>query len=154
MIELTADGVAGAADWLRGIVQRSRDVSPVTSVLGSTLVDDMRRHIETAGQSAGQSWAPLAGMTQAIRDHYGHGPKPLIRSGELLESIEQLGATSTTVEVGSRHPAAGVVDGGGPATDPHGRSVDIPARPFALASGQALDALERALGDHLVGVSS
>lgn len=140
-------------DLRRGLQEdreRWGDLRGALERLGQALLERQRENVETAGATARQSWPELAPKTRAIRAHYGHGRRPLVRRGDLLASLAYRVEGDTAVS-GSPLPYADVLDAGGRVP---GSSRTVPAFPFLAPTETDHDAyLELAL-DHLAGEAS
>lgn len=140
-IEITVDGADRAQEML-GRVAASLDqpVRPLLETLGAEMQTAFQKHIQNAEGPDGP-WPKLKIATVIIREHYGHGGEGprLIRGGDLLHSLQVLGLTDSYVESGTRLSYARVVQDGGTATDPSGRSHEVQAFPFVYFSNQEVD---------------
>ncbi len=133
-VKLAVTGADGLARGLREVATAvDRPARPLLAAIGEDMGSVFQDFIRTGGARLPQPWPELHPVTVKIREHYGHGgrsPK-MIRGGQLLHSIRVLSITDQSVEVGTVHYSARVLQDGGTWTDPEtGVQRQVQAFPF------------------------
>lgn len=151
----TVTGADGLASELREIDQRvDRPARPLLAAIGEDMAGVFQEFIRTGGARLPRPWPELHPVTRKIREHYGHGaagPK-LIRGGQLLHSIRALSLTDDSVEVGTVHYSARVLQDGGEWTDPKtGAKRQVQAFPFVEILDQDLNDWTELISDWFFG---
>jgi phage gpG-like protein len=93
---------------------------------------------------------PLRAETLAIRRFYGHTGPPLVRSGELVDSIRGLELGDSHLDVGTDTSFAALLQGGGEVTDKRGRKHTVQAFPFVVVDDALLDESMLAIEEHFL----
>ena len=112
MIRIRVQGAQETAGFLRRRRERLRR-SPRSALgkISPRMEEAMRRNVHSQGEPIGASWPALDPATIRDRARKGFPPgPPLIRSGDLVSSIQTLTLDDFRIAVGSDHVAAGVLD--------------------------------------------
>jgi phage gpG-like protein len=163
-LTLTITGAAEAAALLTAAADRLEQTTrPLLEALAAALQTYLQAHIQSETGPEGP-WPALAPATQHIRQYYGYPPDSpkLLRSGDLLHSITTLSLADAAdafgageVTVGTRLPAARILQDGGTLTDPRtGRARTVQPFPFAYVTETELAALVDLLTAYFFGDSS
>jgi phage virion morphogenesis protein len=144
---------------LANLTARMNDLTPAMRPISQLLLDSIEEAFRLeADPVTGAAWAPLSPHTIAAREKTGNWPgKILQRLGHLAGSMSassgaDFAAAGTNVvyaithQVGAAKGAFGATKKGQPI--PFG---DIPARPFAGASPEAVESILDVLQRHLMG---
>lgn len=123
----------------------AQPLRPLFETIGEEWVSHIKENFRNQGDSAGH-WAALSPTTQKRRRKLGYGPSApiLIRTSDLLQSIQTLDMQDASMSVGTLHESAALLHFGGQ-TSSHSAvpDRDVPARPFVSLSEEAIaDTLE------------
>jgi phage virion morphogenesis protein len=134
-IEVDNARVLAALDRL---ARAGRNPAPALKSIGEQLIESTRKRIERGGPGpAGERWAPNSPVTMALAKARGRkkfGPRPLIDSGILMDTIAKA-VSGNTLVVGSNRfaedwPHGAAVFQFGSHRAGRGHKVTIPPRPF------------------------
>ncbi len=158
-VRVSLEGATEAAQAFREIHARlDRSPAPLMAGLGQAMVSIFQENIRTEGArlaDRGITWPTLHPATQKIREHYGHGasgPRLIRSKGDLLRSLNVLDVGESFVEAGSRLPHARVLHLGGTWVDPKtGKTRQVQAFPYVIASKQDIDDLMETISDYYLG---
>ena len=118
---------------------------PLFETISEEWVSNFKEHFRSQSDSAG-AWAGLSATTQKRRRKLGYGPTSpiLLRTSDLLNSLQALEVTDTSMSVGTRHESAELLHFGGSTGSTSAiPDRDVPARPFVSLSEEAIsDTLE------------
>lgn len=118
---------------------------PLFETIGEEWVSHFKENFRNQGDSEG-AWAALSPTTQKRRKKLGYNPTApiLIRTSDLINSLQTLDMQETLMSVGTRHASAALLHFGGD-TSSHSAVPNrpVPARPFVSLSEEAIaDTLE------------
>lgn len=138
-VSLQIHGADELARQLAGLGERlAKPAAPLLQAAAAMMQTWFQGHIR-AEEGPDGAWPQHHPATKHIRRWYGHADGPrLVRSGDLLQSIQTLSQTEDAVEVGTRTAFAGVVQDGGTVTDEHGRTRMVQAFPFVYLTEQEI----------------
>lgn len=150
-VRITVAGVEHAVGSLRAAGESiDQPKGPLLEVLAAELQTAFQGNIQEAKGPDGP-WPDLRRQTVAIRKHYGHGSGPrLVRSGDLLQSITTLAQGDDFVEVGTRNPAAAILQTGGTVSDQAGTR-DVQAFPFIWLGDQRVQDFAEMIREYYFG---
>jgi phage gpG-like protein len=138
-------GTDRAIRLLREHKLRAADMKPAWDKVEETIALSAQRAFATHGASTGRAWKPLKPEYLAWKTAHGYPPAPLIRSGELWQSvslvpmdISRKGLTKatfgTSLDYASYHMTG---------------TRNMPARPFFRATRRLSNDISRILADYI-----
>lgn len=143
IITIDADGLGDVQSLLRGLLERTDDLSPVLKAIGETLTESTKVRFETSTAPDGQRWRSNSPATIAAWLAH-HSAKGGWTAGEKRPLIGETRLLSTTITYQVPNPFIVLI--GSPMSYAAGNQLGtgrIPARPFlGLSTEDRADILD------------